>query len=124
MATRSTIAVKCTDGKVRQIYCHNDGYPSHVGNILSKHYNTQEKAEALVNLGDASSINENLEPQGEDHSYEDREENVCVFYHRDREEDWEYVKPTESETYSEAQEKLSESYNYYFEDGNWQLKEK
>jgi hypothetical protein len=38
MSTRSFIGKVQEDGSVRYVYCHHDGYPSHVGAILAKHY--------------------------------------------------------------------------------------
>ncbi len=56
MGTRSDIIVEGGDGKFRRIYCHWDGYLSHNGRILFDHYTTQAKVEALVALGDLSSL--------------------------------------------------------------------
>ena len=61
MSTRSTISAWCKDGKVRSIYCHWDGYPSHNGAILMNHYNTQDKIEALLALGDISTLKESVD---------------------------------------------------------------
>lgn len=38
------------------IYSHWDNYPEHNGRILRTHYNTREKVEELIDLGDCSSI--------------------------------------------------------------------
>lgn len=56
MSTNSYIIVECMDGKFRRIYCHHDGYLRHNGKILQEHYATQEKAEALMALGDLSGL--------------------------------------------------------------------
>ncbi len=32
-----------SDGIIKSIYCHWDGYPSNNGKILLEHYNSQEK---------------------------------------------------------------------------------
>lgn len=58
MATRSFIHVQRTDGKWARIYCHNDGYWEHNGALLQQHYNSQHKAQMLVDLGDLSSLGE------------------------------------------------------------------
>ena len=42
-----------SDG-VLQIYCHHDGYPEGVGVELLKHFNSYEKAMALILAGDTS----------------------------------------------------------------------
>jgi hypothetical protein len=56
MATRSRIAIENQDGTVTSIYCHWDGYISGVGKILKKWYTTPTKVEALIELGDISSL--------------------------------------------------------------------
>ena len=59
MATRSYIGKRLEDGKIRYIYCHFDGYPSHNGEILVEHYTTEDKVTALVNLGAMRSLESN-----------------------------------------------------------------
>jgi hypothetical protein len=61
MGTRSNIAYKKSDGKIVSMYCHYDGYPEHNGVILSEHYNTKEKARALVDNGYQSGLEETVE---------------------------------------------------------------
>jgi hypothetical protein len=61
MGTRSNIAYKKSDGKIVSMYCHYDGYPEHNGVILNEHYNTKEKARALVNNGYQSGLEETVE---------------------------------------------------------------
>ena len=56
MGTRSDIIVHRKDGKWARIYCHWDGYLEHNGRILFDHYTSQDKIEALVALGDLSSL--------------------------------------------------------------------
>jgi hypothetical protein len=56
MGTRSDIIVHRTDGRWHRIYCHWDGYLEHNGKILFDHYTSQKHVEALVALGDLSSL--------------------------------------------------------------------
>lgn len=56
MSTRSSIAVQREDGSVVGVYCHFDGYPSHVGAILKKFYCDQDAAIELVEGGGLMSI--------------------------------------------------------------------
>jgi len=92
MATRSLINVKCSDDKIRSIYCHWDGY-GHLP-ILQEHYNSQELADTLVSLGDLSSLGERPSPRmGEHHDFESPIKGVCVSYCRDRGEPWDEDKP-------------------------------
>jgi len=116
MATRSIINVKCTDGKVRSIYCHWDG-DSHLP-ILKKHYNSQEMAELLVSLGDLSSLQERPSPRmGEYHTFDKPISDVCVAYGRDRGETdcdaGEYDSFEEARLYNRGQEFV------YEWDGKW-----
>ena len=74
MATRSMIGIMDKDGMgASLIYCHWDGYPDGVGADLKEFYGTEEKARALLELGDISSLRETLEN--------------TVAYHRDRGEE-------------------------------------
>jgi hypothetical protein len=116
MSTNSRIAVRTEEG-YKTIYCHYDGYPEYMYPTLLDNYNTEEKALALVALGDASSVGEKLEPTQDYHSFDLPEEGVCVFYHRDRDEDWEFCKPRIFQTKEKIFE--IEYYVYIFEDSKW-----
>jgi hypothetical protein len=74
MATRSRIAIENQDGTVTSIYCHWDGYTSGVGKMLEKWYTTQAKVEALIELGNISSLD--MTPMS------------TVAYHRDQDDDF------------------------------------
>lgn len=85
MSTRSTITIKRKDGTETSIYCHSDGYIEGVGAILQLAYNTADKVEELMRLGDLSRLGYYTKPKaGTPHDFENRQENVCVAYHRDR----------------------------------------
>lgn len=119
MGTRSTIAVKHQDGTVSQIYCHWDGYLEHNGKMLVEHYETQEKAEALVALGDMSSLDQSIErPEG--HTFDKSVSGYSVFYGRDRGE-----RGCEARRFYSGAEfirsRQSEEYDYIFADGIWYL---
>jgi hypothetical protein len=90
MATRSSIAVS-HNGVIKAVYCHYDGYLEGVGATLLENYNSA-KANYLVALGNVSVLRQNVEiPVDVEHSFEDPNENVTVFYGRDRGEtgqDW------------------------------------
>ena len=94
MGTRSTIAIEYADGTVEQIYCHWDGYLSHNGQILHKHYSDPFKLRDLIDMGDMSSLGKVI---GEAHPFsphsskEDealyehaKDQGYCTFYARDR----------------------------------------
>jgi hypothetical protein len=116
MSTNSRIAVKTEDG-YKTIYCHYDGYPEYMYPILKNNYSTEEKALELVSFGDASSISERISPTKDYHSFNYPEDGVCLFYHRDREEPWEFCKQRIYQTKEEIFE--IEYYVYIFEDGKW-----
>lgn len=129
MATRSTIAVQHADGTVSQVYCHWDGYLSHNGKLLNDHYNSLEKAEALVALGSISSLSREI---GEQHPFDNphpyntpayhehraKYEHMTLYYGRDRGEDdtgpdkfWNF------EMYRMTAQR--EEFNYIFREGQW-----
>jgi hypothetical protein len=82
MGTRSTIIAKLSNGQTKRIYCHWDGYPEHNGALLLNHYQDQAKIDALIALGDLSSLSEEI---GEKHDFDDRShQNWTTAYERDR----------------------------------------
>lgn len=123
MSTHCSITICKGKGRktvLRSVYCHNDGYLQYTGLILLEEYSSEEKVEKLVSLGDLSSLGESIEPNPERvHTFDERQEDVCVFYHRDRGEDWEYVKTLECKTIEEVYERNKQEYNYLFKDGKW-----
>jgi len=56
MSTRGRLGIELTDGSVLSIYCHYDNYPEFNYVKLVEHFNTCEKVEALVDLGDISAL--------------------------------------------------------------------
>ena len=83
MGTRSTIALEFADGTVQQVYCHWDGYLDHNGRILLQHYSDPFKLRELIDLGDMSSLAENI---GTQHPFSKAPKGECTFYLRDRKE--------------------------------------
>jgi len=96
MATRSAIGFVEYDGSVTGIYCHWDGYLEGVGQTLLKHYNDTYKVLDLIDLGDISSLREEI---GEKHpfsphghgvdgmscdKYDELYGHMTTFYSRDR----------------------------------------
>ena len=103
MSTRSTISFNG-----RTIYCHSDGYkqgPHGVGFKLKKFWNTPEKIEKLLDLGNLSSLGEEI---GEKHNFDNRPAGVCTAYHRDRGENFEM-----------GNDWGAQEYNYKFVNGEW-----
>ena len=84
MGTRSAIGYKTPEGKIRAKYSHYDGYPSYTGAMLQEHYQEARKIAQMVELGDQSFIAPNVFPTDESHSFNTPQEDVIVFYGRDR----------------------------------------
>lgn len=100
MSTRSKIGIVRCDGSVDHIYCHWDGYPEHNGCLLFNQYNNINKINELIKNGDMSLLNEHIFPDPtRPHGFEfneERQDDVCLFYNRDREEDWKHTCPRTS----------------------------
>ena len=122
MSTRSYIAMKTGENTYRAVYCHYDGYLEYNGRMLLEHYNTQERVEKLLNLGCISSLKEKLEPEaGSHHCFDTPDEDVTVFYGRDRGE-----KGQEAFVCTEKQLKDPHSwinFIYVFDNGTWYYSE-
>lgn len=123
MGTRSRIGIENADGTVTSVSCHWDGYLSHVGNILHTSYQTEEKIQELMGLGNLSSLGEDI---GERHPFDnpyqwgtvehEALERQCTFYGRDRgEANTDARVCTNLEVYA----KLRTEYTYLWKDGKW-----
>ena len=117
MSTRSTIAVQHIDGTVSSVYCHFDGYLSHNGRLLFKHYATLTDAEALVEMGAISYLDEHIDcPPG--HSHDTQISGYSVFYGRDRDCDAPVVNRYANYLgYMKTAPRAD--YNYLYKDGSW-----
>ena len=83
MSTNARIRLEKLNGERKSIYLHWDGYIEHAGLLLQLCYDTPEKIEKLLELGDISALYEYLEPT-EEHSFDKPQQNVTIAYHRDR----------------------------------------
>lgn len=120
MSTNAFIGIR-ENNSITYIYNHSDGYLEYLGRMLIEHYNSEEKAKALVALGDVSIVKEKLEPaEGTVHGfdYDKRQEGVSVFYGRDRGEDWESIKPITIQN-TVFDEHTYYNYLYDVEQGRW-----
>lgn len=78
MSTRSFICKYDTGKKAyKAIYCHFDGYVEGVGAMLDANYNTGSKVDALLNLGDISSLEATIE-ETRKNVYEDSKPHYLV----------------------------------------------
>lgn len=120
MATRSAIVEVTPEGKYRGIYCHNDGYPEHNGLRLVHYYDTPEKVKELIDLGFISYLAKRVKPEdGEEHSFNKPVGDVTVAYRRDRGDDYDDMRATESDTLEGAIDSIEYSYIYFFKNGEW-----
>jgi hypothetical protein len=74
MSTRSTIALEYAGNVIKKIYCHYDGYISHMGVTLLEHYPTRKEVQSLIDDGDLSGIDMKGQPrhyQGEEPMFPD-----------------------------------------------------
>ena len=115
MSTRSTIWIK-ENSEYKGIYCHSDGYLENNGAILLKEYTEKEKVTKLIELGSLSSLGKFIDPINNrvKHDFDNRQDNTCVFYNRDRGD--------KLEPYKAKKVNISgyfEEYNYIFIDNNW-----
>ena len=119
MSTHCGIAVKTEKG-YETIYCHHDGYPEYMWEMLTENYNSFFKASGLVSLGDASSISKRMVPlRDSGHSFDNPEDDVCVFYHRDRGESWEDTAPEIYQFHEKSRLLNCYYYLYIFEEDCW-----
>ena len=118
MATRARIGKRLTDGAVVSIYSHWDGYLEGVGDLLVNYYNTEEKVDELLNLGDISSLRERIKPNADEiHNFDFPLDDVTIAYGRDRGEKDTFARFSSSP--HAYVNKLGEEYNYLFMDGDW-----
>lgn len=120
MSTHAAIITKTEKG-YKGIYVHFDGYPEHTGKILLEHYNTPEKVNELIDLGNLSYLEKRVKPNlDESHSYEKPITDVTIAYIRDKGEydDDEY--PIETNTIEDITDNFSYvEYVYIFDGNEW-----
>lgn len=124
MATESTVTrlIRTVDGvsTYEQITVHWNGQLTDVGKILFENYTTEELVTELVARGCISSLEAKIVPDGiHPHSFDNPQEGVTVYYHRDRGESWVYTKPTIIVCEGDPHCPMFCEYNYLFKDGKW-----
>ena len=129
MSTRSTIAVKQSDGTYMTVYSHWNGYPSWNGRILLHHYQNRRKINRLIAQGYISILRENVGRKHDFNAYlTERDKtpaeiyNWTTFYGRDRgEKDIDAVQHTLIQSLNIDN---NSEYVYVFKDGKWYFLEK
>lgn len=117
MSTHATIAIfNNATQTVRSVYLHSDGYRSFAGRMLLEHFTTEEKVNALIDLGDLSRIAPSIaKPLG--HTFENPVNGYTVAYTRDRNEPGADNK-AQVQSYKNFRYN-SEGYTYLFVNGRW-----
>lgn len=121
MSTRAHIGILNKDGTVREIYHHYDGHLDFLGAMLVKHYNTADRVNKLLDLGDMSVIGE--EPVGywnDDLGAVD--ETKCRTY-KERGESGYAARVHESVEEFLNDQFYQEDFTYLFYDGIWFYRE-
>ena len=81
MSTRSMIAIQDADGACYAVYCHFDGYVSHMGKMLTNYFNDDESAAELINNGELRAIDVSAENEVVlEHFEEDFEKREIEYY--------------------------------------------
>jgi hypothetical protein len=119
MGTRSRIGVMHGDN-CKFVYCHWDGYLDYNGKLLQEHYDSSQ-ANHIVALGDISSLRKNFEiPEGVEHSFEKPQDDITVFYGRDRgEKNVDFRTDDSFAKFLERVEDCGAEYYYIMKDGEW-----
>jgi hypothetical protein len=115
MATRSNIAYKTPEGKIRSVYCHWDGYPAHNGEMLTRFYDSFDRVVALTDLGSISALRPNLNAQTAGHSFDTPADEVTIAYARDRGETLSIQEYDDIPSWIEDMEE----YAYLWTDNGW-----
>ena len=120
MGTRSYIARQIGDDQYLTIYCQLDGYPEDTGATLVKHYDTSEKVNALLALGDLYYLREKLSPDPGRHDFSAPQPGVTLAYRRDGDcPGWEATIKTFEELYDAADWAGIEYIYIYDTNGQW-----
>lgn len=117
MATRSLIGkLDSETKKVKYIYCHYDGHLDHNGRILVDHYNTPEKVDQLLELGNLSVLGPEIGEKQDFNSHQNNK-NYCLAFGRDRGEKKQEARTVLLEDYKS--EYVSYVYLYTNEGWKW-----
>ena len=116
MSTNCNIGIENQDGSVEYIYCNFDGYIAGVGETLMKYYTTPERIREIISMGDISSLDKHIHPSPNKlHSFSCPQENVCIFYNRDRGDDKNLSGTYNALKYFE----IHSEFLYLFTKGSW-----
>lgn len=83
LTTKAFIGRMLDDSVIWAVYCHFDGYPRGVGDVLFKHYQDTDKLDQLIDGGSLYSLDERIDCPKK-HTGDTPVDGCTVFYHRDR----------------------------------------
>lgn len=123
MGTRSFIGKRETNGMIRAIYCHADGFIQGVGASLVEHYATAKRVDALLTLGDLSELGADIGTRQDWAAPRARRSDgtalSCVAYSRDRGDAFMLRRYTTVEAFLDAAHSVDADYVYLFDAGEW-----
>lgn len=105
MSTHSLIGIDNVDGTATYVYCHFDGYLDCNGALLLGHYREREQVEALLALGELSSLGTGIED--------------TKAYHRDEGEEYKAPRIVGLEQFCQSAKYCATNDVYLFRDGAW-----
>ena len=114
MGTRSYIGKDIGNGKYSVIFCQLESYLETTGRLLTEHYNTPEKVDALLALGDICFLGEKIEPDPSlphDWYGKDYQQDVTLAFGRDC---GEYKWPAKEMTLEDMEESDGDRIYIYF----------
>ena len=109
--------------KVALVYVHTDGH--RLGEQLKQYYTSENKVIDLINHGDIYSLSANIYPDSfKPHTFDNSQDNVCLFYCRDGGNDWEDCKPIVYvvKQLIDLRNIDQQEYNYIFMNGKWYVR--
>lgn len=119
MSTKSTIWIKDTSNENiwQGIYCHWDGYFDYNGYMLNKFYQDVKKINALIKLGDISSLDARIDD--EDKTEGTTEYGVTIAFYRDRNADYNMYTAKTDEEFCEIAKQYEYTYFYDMQENKW-----
>lgn len=117
----STGALLCKKmkGYYKCICCHFEGYPTYMLNTLNTYYSNEEQVNKLLSYGNASYIGSLLEPTKPGHTFNTPQEDVCIFYIRDR-GDKQYEQGCGRLSLKRIKQNNND-YIYIYKEGKWEV---
>jgi hypothetical protein len=115
MSTNASISIQLGNKSGLSIYSHWDGYPDGVGRTLLKFYDTEEKVNELISMGDVSILGECIGSKTDFNNFDSRNSIQSLFYGRDRDE-----KDCEAKEFKDSKMPRYD-WNYLFKNGKWYM---